>query len=275
MALDSNLPRRCIPGGREKTFDAFVAAGQHIFQGSDVMICAGYAKVSTGSPTNLQGSGYTAMTEADNTLGANGALSVTLVTGRVEAYTNDSGTPLVAADFGKKVRAIDDDTVGLAGNGPVNGVFRGFVDGSDEALVWVEKQETLLIAAGEIPADILGAGLGLDANGKIVHTATATQMPTLQTLAAATALVIASTAKLIKIASDSGAVTLTHALPAGVAGQQVIIQGTSDTNVPTITAGLNVKLVDGVSLALANYANLIIHYDGSTWVEDSRAAGHA
>lgn len=275
MALPTNLARRTIPGGREEMFNVPVAAGQHIYQGSSVDICAGFAKVSVGSPTSLQASGVTAMTEADNSNGGNGAISVLVVTGRVEAFTNDTGTPLVAADRGKKVRAIDDDTVGLAGNGSIQGTFIDFVEGSSETLVWVKKEFTKKITSGEFAADALGAGLGLDASGKVQRVSTSSQVPTTQALASDDAMVIASTASLVKLASDGGAVTYATALPAGVAGQRVTFMGTSDTDVLTIPSGLNLKLVDGQSIALDNYATLEAVYNGSTWVEVGRATGQA
>lgn len=102
-------------------------------------------------------------------------------------------------------------------------------------------------------------------------------------LTSATAIVALSTGSAVPItsgyvvvASSGGAVTLESnpQIAAGVAGQLLIIQGSSDTNIPTLADGNGLSLTAAMALGVGDTITLIYSpaiAGGGAWVEIARA----
>lgn len=85
-----------------------VAAGENVFQGSGIVINAGFAEVAT-TAVGLIAAGV-AVEPVDNTAGSDGDLFVSVRQG-VWKFTNDGVDAVVAADLWAPVYFVDDDTV--------------------------------------------------------------------------------------------------------------------------------------------------------------------
>jgi hypothetical protein len=254
-----------------------VAAGEHIFENSGVDIRGGYAYAATGNPTGLQWSGLVADAEVDNTGGANGAATITLKAFGIFLWTNSTANPLVAANLGQKVRFEDNDTMTLAGNGGVAGIFVGF-GGPANTLVWVKMTSEPIIARGQIAADVFGAGLALDANARITTSALATPATRFadpQTVGAG-AIALAAGCDFFPLQAAAPANLADANVPAVVPGREITLFGTDNVNTITIPATLAaVKLAGGASATLGEGSNLTlvgINAGGSTWWQEKGRA---
>lgn len=95
-----------------------------------------------------------------------------------------------------------------------------------------------------------------------------------QTLAAATALVINDFQSLYPLVSDSGAVTLTADLPGGNDGQEMTLMGTDDTDYVNLTSGIsNLELIGDVACAIKANDGIDVVYNGTVWREKGRFVG--
>ncbi|PKM98089.1 MAG: hypothetical protein CVU79_04535, partial [Elusimicrobia bacterium HGW-Elusimicrobia-3] len=76
------------------------------------------------------------------------------------------------------------------------------------------------------------------------------------------------------VGNNAGATATLTSIIAGVAGQMVILEGTSDTDSITIPAGINVKLAGAIppeAAVLGASDTIMLIFDGSNWVEVSRS----
>ena len=96
-----------------------------------------------------------AANQVDNSAGDDAALSVNLLQGMF-SRVNSSGSPCVAATFGKIVYAEDDQTVRIASGAtyPVLGVFMGFKADGTTPLVFVSAALNYLLSQGTLESDL-------------------------------------------------------------------------------------------------------------------------
>ena len=112
-----------------------VAAGVHIFAGSLVVMSGGYASPGHAA-TGLIADGR-AEFEADNTGGANGAISVEVYPGIYHWANSGAGPDLIAAaNIGATCYVVDDQTVALTNDTNTLSAAGKIVD-VDATGVWV------------------------------------------------------------------------------------------------------------------------------------------
>lgn len=94
-----------------------------------------------------------------------------------------------------------------------------------------------------------------------------------QTLAAATVVVVNAYQQLYPVVGTGGATTLTADLPDGkFVGQEIELEGTHDTNAVVLSSAIsNIKLAGGVSLTLAANCAWRGRWNGTTWNEVTRS----
>ena len=116
------------------------AAAQLVYAGSIVMRNATGYIVKGQTALNLVAVGR-AEARVDNTLGANGALSVKYRAGTYR-FANLAADPVVLADIGKACFVVDDQTVAKT-SGAATRSKAGVVDNVDAQGVWVRFDEAL------------------------------------------------------------------------------------------------------------------------------------
>lgn len=117
-----------------------VGASVHCYAGAIAVLNAtGYAVPAT-TATGLVAIGRFAE-EADNSAGADGALSVTVERG-IFRYANSADADLIAAtDVGSLCYLVDDQTVAKT-DGTGTRSVAGYIDGVDDSGVWVRIDPT-------------------------------------------------------------------------------------------------------------------------------------
>lgn len=106
-ALSKNAPR--TRAGEGKRFRDAVAASVRIFAGAMVALNAtGFALPAVTTATRVRG---VALDEADNTSGADGAVSVDIERGAF-LFANDTTNAVTRAHIGASVYVVDSNTVG-------------------------------------------------------------------------------------------------------------------------------------------------------------------
>jgi hypothetical protein len=114
VALSKNAPR--TRAGEAKRFRDPVAATIRIFAGSMIALnAAGFAVKAIPTATRIRG---VALSEADNSDGANGAVSVDIERGAF-VLANDVTNPVTRAHIGANVFVVDDNTVGSSAAGTI------------------------------------------------------------------------------------------------------------------------------------------------------------
>jgi len=131
LTADRNTKRR---EAHKRVFP--VAAGAVIFAGAMVGINAAGFAVPVTSVATLKGAGR-AERRADNTGGANGAISVEVSTGTFAFANSASADLLTQADCGNDVYGVDDQTVAKTSGSATRSVV-GKVYDVDAAGVWVK-----------------------------------------------------------------------------------------------------------------------------------------
>jgi len=86
---------------------------------------------------------------------------------------------------------------------------------------------------------------------------------------------IAPLAGYVRIRSGGGEVAelATPQIGEGAAGQVVIIQGTNNTNIVTVTNGVDLVLSEGVPFTFGSNAVMQLVYNGQAWTEIHRSVG--
>jgi hypothetical protein len=134
-----------------------VDGGTHIYAGSFVapLTATGYGTVGGGVASTNAVMGV-AISEADNTSGADAAISVNLAQG-VFRRKNSTGSAVTQAYFGKVVYAEDGETVRIASGAtyPVAGIFLGFEADGTTPMVFVSAVLNYLLSQGDLEADLL------------------------------------------------------------------------------------------------------------------------
>lgn len=136
LAKNRNTPSRgAIRGSRGYLIGASVRA---FAGGIAVLNASGYAVPATTATERIALGRF--KTEADNSAGANGALSVEVERG-VFRFENSADADLItAADIGKRCYLVDDQTVAktaaVVESNPTRSVA-GYVDDVDDQGVWV------------------------------------------------------------------------------------------------------------------------------------------
>lgn len=92
-----------------------------------------------------------------------------------------------------------------------------------------------------------------------------------QSLLAATLIVINPYQDFYPVVGNGGAVILTGDLPSGLKGHPFTIAGTSDANTVTVQDNKNTKLAGSLPMLLANGSTLTLAFDGTDDVEISRS----
>ena len=134
-----------------------VAAGAVIFAGALVAVnAAGYA-LPAADAAGLRVMGR-AEEQVDNSAGADGAVTVTVLEGRVLSLKNSAVNAVTEADIGGLVYVEDDETV--AGAGGTNSIIAGRCIGLDSAGVWVQTGYAAKSAAvaDAVGVDVAAAG---------------------------------------------------------------------------------------------------------------------
>ena len=103
--------------------------------------------------------------QADNSAGADGALSCNLAQG-IFQRVNSSSSPCVAATLGTVVYAEDDQTVRIASGAtyPVLGIFLGFEDDGTTPLVFVSAALNYLLDQATLESDLASVANALGAS---------------------------------------------------------------------------------------------------------------
>ena len=131
LAQDRNTPLR---DGREFTFP--VAAAKKIYAGALVCLNATGFATPGAVATTLKTVGR-ASAQVDNSLGADGAVTVTVRRG-VFRFANSAAADLIAAaDIGADCYVVDDQTVAKT-NGAATRSIAGKIRDVDAQGVWVE-----------------------------------------------------------------------------------------------------------------------------------------
>lgn len=132
LAADRNTPRR-----EAKSLSVVVAAAVKIFAGALVAANATGFAVPGATAATLTYLGR-AEESVDNTLGADGAVSVTVRRGEAFKFKNASGDPVTQASLGKLCYITDDETVSATNAGGNTQSAAGIVIAVDPDGVWVE-----------------------------------------------------------------------------------------------------------------------------------------
>ncbi|MCL5266711.1 MAG: hypothetical protein M1469_01230 [Bacteroidetes bacterium] len=113
-----------------------VAAAKHIFAGTQVVKnAAGYAEPATTALAKVALG--RAKHEVDNTLGADGDLSITVEEGEFKFDNSAAADAITIADIGSPCYAVDDQTVAKT-DGVGTRSKAGIVTGVDSDGVWVK-----------------------------------------------------------------------------------------------------------------------------------------
>lgn len=166
MTMAENRSLDQVTSGLPDIVQVGVDGGTRLYAGSFAapltatgMLAVGGGVASTNAVMGV------ASAEANNTSGADGALSVNLAQG-VFRRKNSATSACVAATVGKVVYAEDGETVRIASGAtyPVAGVFLGFEADGTTPLVFVSAVLNYLLAQGTLSSNLAAITNGLGAS---------------------------------------------------------------------------------------------------------------